>query len=763
MPTALDRLLASPSALRALRRLVNSPELPAIWIPALNGRHSTPSQRRGCSTSKKAESKAAWWSELLQYRERVYGRDGIRDVWLGMARRGFKLPTIGKDAEFLWGTLIKNREIITQVLDHATHLYKETGQFYPALYEKCMTFWLPRHPLKALQYHQMLVKRLRLRKLPLRELAQLAKTSLTDESLKMFKKIYTSSNERDIYDHIVPILIDKGQIALAREWHITCFDRRDFPSLSVESHPVVQLLTAENSSSTFSVPKTSHRYAKDADTIIKRFKFADVDRDPQTRIPKYNRILMRRLIAREIEPVRFDDPFCARLFATRAFPPASIIKGLSMVGVNEIGPEALRAMGLRTEPLREMSERFKELKEAGIAIRGCVFSLALEKYTMERNFTLVQSILESDQHPDVFQDSALQRKLLDYYLGQGDWAQAHRTLAVLTLFHNDPNTESWNLILQARVRQFNADHVTQVLQDMQANGVLLSGESLVSIRGLLRRRQRGRRPGASARGEFDDLRFVARTFMFILESGIGFIPPLAWREIIRRYGMMGRFKELRRLIFWLLYWYAIRSRTAFAELPKSVFLDHATAKMRRTYPHPDHYFNLPPWLSQQHPMHPLRQLFPPAWQQGLIVWGFKAGLLPNAALEQSMFSSPASKRHYRRRFLKSGVLSRQSWSVGLRTLVELRDAGLFVQSYTVAKALRMQLMVLFGRGKSNKRENRIMEDVNTISYGEYVKEVNAIWGQTLFREPECRRKRRSESMTDVKLESEQAKELWSKS
>lgn len=223
----------------------------------------------------------------------------------------------------------------------------------------------------------------------------------------------------------------------------------------------------------------------------------------------------------------------------------------------------------------------------------------------------------------------------------------------------------------------------------------------------------------------------------ILESGMGLIPPVAWREIIRRFGMLGRFRELRRLLLRLLCWYAPRNSTQFAGLPKSPFLDTALTRLRAAYPERSHYFHFPATVSQQEdPQHPLRKLFPPSLLQGLIAWGFRAGLLPNAHWEQSMLNSPLAKQHYRKKLIRDKILVRLHWSVGLRAVVQLRDLGVHVHYYTVLKALQAQFLVLFGYGQSNKIENRIMERINQRRYSEYVREVNAIWGKPLLVEPE---------------------------
>ena len=228
-----------------------------------------------------------------------------------------------------------------------------------------------------------------------------------------------------------------------------------------------------------------------------------------------------------------------------------------------------------------------------------------------------------------------------------------------------------------------------------------------------------------------------RVFIHILESGTGAISPLAWREIICRFGMLGRFRELKRLLLWLLCWYAPRGNRQFADLPESPFLGPATAKLRAAYPERNHYFHFPTAVAQREsPFHPIRLLFKPALQQGLISWGFRAGLLPNAHLEQSLFGPTLQKKHYRHRLWQKETLKRLDWSIGLRTVVQLRDLGVHVHRYAVVKALQMQFLVMFGRGRSDRKDNRVMEKANSIRYASYVEEVNKIWGQPLFRAPQ---------------------------
>jgi len=782
MPPALDRLLASPSALRLLRSIVTAPELPACHTTVqCCAAKSVAAKRRTYSKDHEVPTKSKWqrwdemqerlasererqlkklhygdgnapakgtppvgfdflkdenedlvegvndedlvkaqdekWAAKLAHYDRLDGLRGIFAVWHARRREGYRLPTKNSaHAQVLWGTFARHPKLVNYLIEHAAELQREKGETYPRLYFVIMRYWLVRKPTEALEYHHQMLVKLGLRKLPLRELAP----SIRDYghvAQEAFLYIYRNSNERNLYDEVVPRLLASGHIVMARRWHNLCTYRDDLPSESFGAHPVIQLFTAE--SSTISKPNVHSTKAQ---------------RDN----PNLNQALMRKLLGRDTAPVRFEDSFTARMFATRTVHIESVIKGLAMVGVNEIGPQAVSAMARRTQPMTELPERFEQLRAAGIALQGSVFSLALEKFAMEQKWDLVRSILESDQHPDVYGDSETQRALLTYYLDQGDMQQAQRTLAILTLFHNDASRESWNILLQLRIRRARPQDVFNTMLEMRRHGVTLSSQTMAAVRTMLARRQHGHRP--ASRREFDDLRFISRFYITALEGGMARMPPEAWHEIIRRFGMLGRFRELKRLLLWLLSWYAPRSSPEFAALPRSVHFEQATTKLRRLYPltktSQPFYYNFPAKVPQAADAnHPIRLLFPPPLQQGILVWGFRASLLATAPFEQSLFNSIPAKKHHRSNLLRKGILKRLHWNIGLKLLVQLRDLSVHVHSHTVTKTLQVQLINLFGHGHSRLKANRRMEQANRTPYAEYVKEINKIWGEPLFTEP----------------------------
>jgi hypothetical protein len=759
MPPALDRLLARPSALRLPGSLVAAHAPPTARLHAAECIACT-CPRRSYASAPPGPEDGRWrrWKDKEQVRrhaeenlrafgerrqapdrissikdavhrlqeaQRRQGRDGVLKEWILRTRLGFDLPTDDTpEAELLWGTFVKDPRVVDELLDHAAHLRRRTGRVYPRLYELCIARWLPhqRRFGQALVYHQFMRRELQLEQLPLQHLARINKGRLTTDMYDTLLEMYKDSSEKNLYDDVVPELARFPAWALA--WHAACILKGDLPSPEVAASPMVQEFIACNATS--SNPEVRVNAAVAGSLGI----------DEQM-----DQALLRRLHGPDTAPVRFEDSFCARMFATRAVPPDSVIRGLALVGVNEIGPLAVRSMASRTDPISELPQRFDELRASGIALQGCVFSLALESFAQNEQHLLVRSLLESDQHPEVYDDPDLQTKLLDHYLEEQDWNQAHRTLAILSLFHQEPATRAWNLLLQSHIQRCAPSGIVDTLQSMSLHKIIVNQTSIIKLKSdVLRPRRRGHFPMNRAREKFDDLRFVARVYLFIMERNMGHVPPYNWREILRRFGITGRMRELRRLIHWLVPLYAPPGKDLLGTVREPGLLEPGTEISLLQKPGEVTEWN--PSASggrqaegQKHKSHPLQLLFPDPFKQGLVVWGFRAGLLPFAPIEQSLLNGRASKKRLRRQLRERGIIQNLNWDIGLRTLTELRDLGIYVNSRVVVKALQMMFVNLFGRGHSRITHNRLMEAANTTPYAVFVRRVNEIWGKPLFPEP----------------------------
>jgi hypothetical protein len=330
MPPALDKLLASPSALRLLRFLVHSSEWPSSatrcarcrapkreyssaqnpTAPGKWPRWKEPSRprdndwRSGRKEGEERQTEVAEWAQELQRQERVYGMNGIWNAW--NTDRTLHLPTEDTpDAEYLWGTFLRHPDLVFPVINHATYLYRKTGTVYPHLYELCIGYWLMQehHLDHVLEVHRQMLRGLKLQKLPLRQIARLGKQRFTPRAYEALMDIYQRSKEDDVYDEIIPALLARGGIIMVKQWHALCIRRGDLPSSQMASHPLIRALTDDS-------PELLNTQAG----------ILTVAGAMQDRVGKLNDQLLRRLQGRDIAPVRFDDTTCARMFATRAFP-----------------------------------------------------------------------------------------------------------------------------------------------------------------------------------------------------------------------------------------------------------------------------------------------------------------------------------------------------------------------------------------------------------------------------------------------------------
>lgn len=786
MPTALGRLLACPSASRALRKIVDRPDLPDAYIllnnccvqPFSKCRHAStstiatagggedavntqkprpPCVRRVRVSPKsspwiyletqsnfssaignfpleiddlKSRHKYSLWVELLQFRERVYRSRGVVDIWRGMRTRGIDLPTSGIEADILWGTFIKNRGIVEDVVTYAVDLYQRTRNLYGTLYERILAHWLVRDVNLAYKYHLMLAEQLPPQSESLRRLALIATHS--PASLAVFQRIYLASDERNIYDCLVPRLCDQGKHRDALDWHSLLIRRSDWPSSAVASLPIVEQFCLRDQ--IYASSQGSKHIKRRSSNECSKIPEVE-QQEPSKRSNKFSRQMMNELLgeAHFIKPKEFDDAFCARLFATKAFQPGVVTKGLGMFGVETIGPLALREMCLRN-PLDQITQRLKELKEAGISVGKSIFSNAIEKFTKENRLEIVHDLLESDQHPDVFEDTELQKELLAYFISKEDWKQVHRTLAILTIYHHDPVTESWNLLLRTHAENSRYAHVSRVIEDMRMNSIYIAPESLRSLHSnVLRLRRSSKRPVNHNKYKTDDLRFLTKTWLGILESG-GRIPPWRWAEILRRYGTTGRLRELRRLVLWLLAWYSPRTaaltQSRFsAKLPPLPTVTTSDASSSWTF------HQCTNRVPGSHPQHPLRKIFPPSFQSALIEWGFKAAFAPWAPHEKSILAPVRSSMHRQQQSHLGSSMDRVHWTYGLQLLAHLRDSGVLVQTGTVRKAVCHRLTILYGTGTSKKIENRIARERNPYSFEDMMGEAEKAWGKRLFHWP----------------------------
>ncbi|KAI5361905.1 Putative tetratricopeptide-like helical domain superfamily [Septoria linicola] len=606
------------------------------------------------------------WSELVLNRQRQDGVAGVMTVWKGMRDHGIDLPTVGQDADILWTTFItsgvfKNsssdpNKLFQEVLQYAARLKDRSGAIYPKLYQTAVATWLRAYPPYAPKWHRYISEHFGE---DCTDIKALARDFALIDAFKPFRTIYLEDGRRHrLYDLFIPQLLEVQGIEKTLRWHKLFIGSGDGPGPEAFGLPIVQQLFDHDKDR--SVPMIHNRSGTDQNFVVPK---DGISLD----FPSLTRATMSTLVG-EVHGIKrreVSDSFVAKMFATRAFSIDMVISGLGIIGVEKIGPLALRELGLRTGSALEFSSALKILREMGMEISESVYCELMIKLAKDGSSDLFQLLLSSDQHPDTFEDVHTQETLLSTFLEQDDLGRAHVTLTGLSLRSGLPQSRAWNLVLQYYIKQHEHRLLSSTFQQMQALDIQPSTRTLnLMHRYMLPKRRIGKAP-PDLLGYLGVplLQFTTDAYMYSAKRGVRVNPKL-WIENMKRYGMLQKWDELERLVLWLVTFYHDWSHAATSHLNK-----------RRV--------NIT-----------LQTIFSAKMREALIVWGFRY------AVKRKLLSKIDSRP----------LADCQPWARGIALLRKLNDKGLHnsgmqTSPELVRRTLKQRLWILFGPGFSTKRIN----------------------------------------------------------
>ncbi|OJD31351.1 uncharacterized protein BKCO1_4900023 [Diplodia corticola] len=726
MRIALDRLLARSSILRVHRLLKTEEELPSASVSRAHCRlhptkasigqqrvagraftssrvrteeephgsgavsgtnaisHTSSSAISGEGTKDAVNISPDKWIESLQFRQRLYGSDGVQAVWKELRQSDVDLPTTGRSARSLWGTFLADKQLLPEVVAYAEDLRERTNAFYRPLYETVIGRCFHENRSQDVQrWHHKLYQAFPPREGSMRLFASKADSNAYVEA---FCYIYARHHERNVYDVLIPRLCSRNLWRRALRCHKWLIKMKDFPA-GTSTASSVELTFQEL------LLANGQRHNAKHNTVA----------DTRDHNMSFSRETMNMVLGEVhgIPPKQMDDHFCARIFATKAFSIDVIIRGLGMFGIDEVGPLALREMASRTVDPEQISHHIQTLNEAGISIGRSVYSQALQKFAHSNRQDLIMSLITTDQHPDAFEDHGLQRKLLSTFVERGSWDEVHRTLAILTIFHRDPVREQWNVLVQKLASLRLLQMLCKVLEDMLAQGVSLTEASLSALQVYqLRPRTSSKAPVPGAL-DYDDTTLIGNILRSTLVAG-GAVGPRRWIEIFKRYGMTERFDDVVKLALWLADWYSLDKIHASPGTLQSIL----QRKQQALQPIIDRA--LPP----TNPLHPLRQIFTNQQLRAFVAWGIRRALILPSPVDPEKSKKPP---HY--------------WAQGLRLCMALRKRGVHVSSRVVTAELRLQLSHLFGHYESVRGHNRRSAANVPYSLLEMVEFANQMWAE----------------------------------
>ncbi|KAI1954010.1 hypothetical protein LOZ57_000354 [Ophidiomyces ophidiicola] len=643
------------------------------------------------------------WRVLLEYRQRHYGDEGVVHIWKGLNGRCAELglPVEGDDADYLWKTFIsiglKQEWLMREIQLHGETIWKATRKRWHPFYEEVIGGYFKLHlPREALRWH------LKLKEIHLERsnevICILPHAMTTEHGVRGFRNICRSLEGHQIYSFVVPILWEKGMVGDALAMHEFLVSRRDGPKSLSEIEPLLRYVEMYGS-------EKQHNYFMQE--LVKAGLMDDTSIDAkqhQHHTPK---------AAKKSTKQPFRDDFGARLFATKSLTFELILGGFKMFGVDTIGPLTLREMALRTVNMKELVSQLAALQSSGISTGKSVFSKLVIKSVQDRNTALLRDILESDQHPDVFEDLETQKVLLAMYSRAGDWPQVHKTLAIMSMA-SDSRRERHDVLFRDVVRTGNAALIIQQLESMKEHGLCLSISTVESMaREILPARPSGYSPPRDS-ASMNDLRFLIWLYQQVIMSG-GHVPPESWLECLKRLGMYNLWDELEKLCFWLVPIYGPPKKSTSEPIDGIKPPKAGTRKGSDLLEH---------LLPASHPRSPLRRIFGVQLQHAIVAWGFS--MRPYDAENTIMLNPFGNEGEHL-----------IPWARGIVLLRQLKDRGVIVQTNTIKSASRMRLAALFSDNRSSRRKyNRLLRKNNPWSLEELMQSIDQAWGKPVFSEYE---------------------------
>lgn len=638
----------------------------------------------------------ALWAEILNNRQRLHGMKGVKAVWNGMRRRNVDLAVDGEAADILWRAFIhatisapekdftsqpEERLTTAEVYEYAHDLMNRTGRRHAMFYKILIGHWLRIKPRIAFKWHEKLVE------------SGLASSNsfidVVDDLVSVaaprnaftwfFKPIYMLLDRRDLYNTLMSSALQHELTKPVQlKYHILLKSCGDLPRGPLSQDPrIVRLF---------------ERTHNDAE----RGKRAESDKVVKT-YTGVNRQLMNSIVGEvhDIKPKEFSDEFCARMFATRAFSVSWVIKGLAMFGMDTLGPLAAIEMAARTGTPKDFQDALKHLETVGIKINNAVFCHLAVKVAEADNVDLWQALLESDQHPEAYDDRRTQSQLLALYFEQQKWIQVHLSLLAASLSGAHASMQAWNRVLQHYMLSHDYPATASTLQSMQSQDITLTSYTMdVLYLSILPRRDVSKRPqkGHGPR-YFEPTSFVAKAYIYAAEQG-KFARPHQWIEVLKRLGMNHRWEHFERVVTALLL-------------------------------HPTPSAEDDPWPEDDDlRTERLRTIFTSNMRKAIFIWGFRSASIRDQLCGPMYEPDETAASHDTTSIKRRSV---ERWAQGLPLLQRLRDSGFDFPIEDVQVVFVQRMWILFGPGYSTRAINHEARRNNRSSLAHYINHANEVW------------------------------------
>ncbi|KAI0169469.1 hypothetical protein GGR52DRAFT_550189 [Hypoxylon sp. FL1284] len=656
-------------------------------------------------------SDIALWSALLDYQRRVDGSRGALNVWRGLWGRKTLYDVSSPLACAFWETILDaalrlgEGKILTSIWVYSEWMYDVHGVKWPRLYSTIISHFLRTH-----QHQQALQWQLRLTPhfYPgTQEFAAIIKQFATDQEFyntPTLESLYVVNPDRQLYDILVPHLYNKGAAKLAAKWRRICILHDDVPLASVPSRPFLRYLQGY-------FPHVLLHPQESAS--LGNF---DPDAAEQDRPVEMSREFVNRVHGGTfgISVKNYNDKLGAKWLASLWVSLDTAVSTLTALGIEQIGPLSLQSIALREGTSERVLARIQQLREQGITVKESTY-LSLVLYLARlRDDELLLDLLNSDLHPDVFDDVGLQEQLVVSTAKQGDW-RAHRLLLATRLVVMERSArEAANALAHAHVLRKDGPRLLKLLVDMKKMKVTVSQDLTRLIFDSF---------VTEAKSTFfpeESLRFYLSACQQLASMEIA-VPVKCWRKLLFSLARQGKIDDLEKICVELVDMFTTFQSSRPGFVP--VHPDDIPDSMKKPLSGVENLLSvyIPLDLPTDMPSHPLRQIFDNK-MLGTII---RCSFYPQMDERSGKPATPAlriRRQEPRNRYGERAV----------RLMRTLYDGGLFIDRQRLATWVKLRFITLYGPGYPVKRISQNVRASNSLTMVELKTLLDHTWGEELL-------------------------------
>ncbi|KAI1112607.1 hypothetical protein F5Y14DRAFT_421189 [Nemania sp. NC0429] len=651
----------------------------------------------------------ALWTCLLDYQMRINGPSGVARVWKALWGRKTLYDVDSPLAEPFWRVMLEGAlmsedpSVLDSIWVYSEWMYELHRVRWPRLYTTIIKHLLRTHQhQRVLQWQLLLAPNF----YPgADEFADIIIEFALDKELNRLgtlHSLYKTSPEKKLYNTLLPYLYDLGESNLARQWRRLFIRHGEVPLAPAPLRPLLRYVKGYH----------PHDTLEPAELAVLKLAPEPVDEEE----PTLSREFVNRVHGQTfgITVKKYNDRLGAKWFASSFMTLDMAMSGVSALGIEKIGPLSFQSIALRAGNSEELLNRVSQLREHAITVVDSNYVQAILYLARHGDNELLDDILRSDLHPDVFDDLNLLTRLIDSAADVSDWRTLRLLLTVrLALFEPSARGLS-NSVLRLRFHRGDEGGVVQILEDMKAKNIPLDVEEANHIYdSLIEDYNRANR----------SLHAQAATFYLAifrqLKTMDVAVPLTHWRLILLHMARRGRLDDFEKLAVELVDMFvsSLSQRPGFFPL----HVQDAPAAMKDALGGVENLLGvyIPQDLLKSHRHHPLRELF--------------NNKVLTDVIENAFIAHPGQGFRAEHDTRSRGSQSPTSQIVKMLQLLRLLyERGMWLHIRKVQFVLTSCLVTIYGPTVPATTPQRMMRASNTLTLGAMKTLVDRAWGRTLL-------------------------------